>query len=312
MDIDLIYLWVDGNDPAWQAKRSACLPGGAGKVTESTTKARYADNEELKYSLRSAEKHAPWIRNIFIVTDNQTPAWLDTSNPRVKVVNQSDIMPAECDPCFNSSVIEYYLYRIPGLSEHFIYANDDMFFNADVQPDFFFGSDGYPIVRLKRKRFGKLLFWLRSAVVWKKPGIYRVTVQKASEMVGRKFGKYYSGVPHHNIDAYNKSDYREAVEDVFRDKVEATSCNRFRTAEDMQRIAILYYALAIGHGHLRYAGRRESKRISAHREDFMEELARYRPTLLCLNDSQRVKDSDRDRIKPFLEQLFPEKSSFEK
>ena len=85
MDIDLVHLWVNGNDPKWQAKRDACI----GRPTErqENCKGRYADSGELKYSLRSIEKYAPWIRKIFIVTDDQTPEWLDTTNPKIRVVD---------------------------------------------------------------------------------------------------------------------------------------------------------------------------------------------------------------------------------
>jgi hypothetical protein len=34
---------------------------------------RFRDSEELRYSLRSLVKYAPWVRKIFIVTDNQIP-----------------------------------------------------------------------------------------------------------------------------------------------------------------------------------------------------------------------------------------------
>ncbi len=116
MEIDLVYMWVDGNDPAWLAKKRA-FTGESGAEAEATGKARYVDNDELRYSLRSAEQFAPWIRRIFIVTDGQTPEWLDVSNPRVQIVDHSDILPPEALPCYNSAVIEYFLYRIPGLAE---------------------------------------------------------------------------------------------------------------------------------------------------------------------------------------------------
>ena len=83
MDIDLVYLWVNGNDPQWQAKRNALI-GKTEEKSSANCEGRYANNDELKYSLRSIELYAPWIRKIFIVTDNQIPEWLDTSNPKVK------------------------------------------------------------------------------------------------------------------------------------------------------------------------------------------------------------------------------------
>ena len=71
LKIDLVYLWVDGNDPVWLKKRQPYLK------KEINTTGRYQDNQELKYSLRSIDKHLPWIRKIFIVTDNQVPPFLN-------------------------------------------------------------------------------------------------------------------------------------------------------------------------------------------------------------------------------------------
>ena len=310
MEIDLVYLWVDGNDPLWQAKRNAFI-GNVGENTDVNCKGRYANNDELKYSLRSAEKYAPWIRKIFIVTDNQTPDWLDTTNPKVKIIDHREIMPEISLPCFNASIIEYFLYKIPNLSEHFLLANDDMFFNADVTPDFFFEKDGFPIVRLKRKPLGKWHYWSRF-LIGKPPGQYRKMIYDAGLLVEKKFGKYYGDIPHHNIDAYKKADFCAAVEDVFEEQAKKSLPHHVRTMGDLHRSAFLYYALAIGHGHLKYVGGNESKRIPAHKSDFMSLLLRYQPKLFCLNDSRRVKDSDRERIVPFLEKLFPYKSEFEK
>src|SRR5690606_27074480 len=151
-DVDLVFLWVDGDDPVWLEKKNRYSPDQK-EISHSETdcKGRYSDNHELKFALRSAEQHVPWIRRIFIVTDSQQPAWLNTEHPGITIVDHKDILPAEVLPCYNSTVIEHYLHKIPGLAEHFLYGNDDMFFNADLTPDFFFGEDGYPIVRLKRK-----------------------------------------------------------------------------------------------------------------------------------------------------------------
>lgn len=310
MDVDLVYLWVDGADPKWRAKYNA-VAGIVEDNSETNCKGRYINNEELKYSLRSAEKYAPWIRKIFIVTDNQTPAWLDTSNPKIQIVDHRDILPEAALPCFNSNVIESFMNRIPGLSEYFLLANDDMFFNADVTPRYFFAKDGYPIIGLKRKPFGKWHFRIKM-LRGKPPGQYRTAIHNASLLVEEKFGKYYSGLPHHNIDSYRKSDYSNAVEVVFKKEVENAIPHHIRAAGDLQRVAYSYYALAIGHGHMQYARRDEALRIPANKADFMSYLTTYNPKLFCLNDSQRVTDSDRERIKPFLEALFPDKSAFEK
>lgn len=311
MEIDLVYLWVDGSDPVWLAKKRA-FTGEMVDGSETDSKARYESNDELRYSLRSAEMYAPWIRRIFIVTDGQTPAWLDTSDPRVQIVDHSEILPPESLPCFNASIIEHYLYRISGLSERFLLANDDTFFGGPLTSDFFFAADGYPIVRLKPKIAGKL----REAVKRHLKigyGYYRRALFRSARQVERATDKYYSGIPHHNIDAFLKSDYKRAVEEIFRDEVECSRSHYVRTEGDFHRSAISLWALAVGHAHLKYVTRKsESLRIKAQKPDYMKDIRRHSPYLFCLNDSQRVTDDDRRRIRPFLEELFPALSAFEK
>jgi hypothetical protein len=310
MEVDLVYLWVDGNDPKWKEKKQT-FTGIVSDNSEQNNIGRYVSNEELKYSLRSVEKHVPWIRTIFIVTDDQKPEWLNTYHSKIQVVDHKEIMPAEILPSFNSSVIEYFLYNIPGLSEHFLFANDDMFFNADLSHDFFFAKDGFPVVRLKKKPFGKWHYRVK-ALVGKKLGQYLHKVHQGALTVEKKFGKYYPGVPHHNIDAYRKSDYQKAAEVIFANEIKNSQLNRIRTYGDVHRSAFSFYALAIGHAHLKFVGRGESSRILVHRHNFMKYLNTYNPKVFCLNDSQKVTQKQREKIVPFLTHLFPDKSSFEK
>ncbi|WP_298653184.1 Stealth CR1 domain-containing protein [uncultured Proteiniphilum sp.] len=309
-DIDLVYLWVDGNDAEWVARKKRFLGENVALNTEATTKARNANNDELKYSLRSAEKYAPWIHNIFIVTDGQKPDWLDLQNGKIKIVDIRELIPPEALPCYNSVIIEHFLYKIPDLSEHFLYANDDMFFNVKVTPGFFFTSEGFPVVRLQRTFGGK---WINKGkkVFNIHTNIYRKTIDRAASLIEKKFGRYYSGTPHHNIDSYLKSDYRLVSEKIFRHEIHSTITHHLRSEDDIQRIIYLYYALAVRRGELCYVGRRESCRIRLQKPDYMYFINRYQPILFCLNDSHHATDADRNRVRPFLKTLFPEKSSFE-
>uniref|UniRef100_UPI00358E14A2 N-acetylglucosamine-1-phosphotransferase subunits alpha/beta isoform X2 n=1 Tax=Myxine glutinosa TaxID=7769 RepID=UPI00358E14A2 len=108
---------------------------------------RFADNEELRFSLRSLERHAPWIRRIHIVTNGQIPSWLDLDNPRVSLVTHKDIFPDIGHlPTFSSPAIESHLHRIPGISPLFLYFNDDVFLARDVWPeDFYTHSRGQKV-----------------------------------------------------------------------------------------------------------------------------------------------------------------------
>lgn len=309
IDIDLVYCWVNGNDPKWIAKRNACI--GKLSTAEENCKGRYVDNEELKYSLRSVEKYAPWIRKIFIVTDNQVPEWLNTANPKIQIVDHTEILPAECLPCFNSVVIEHHLYKIPDLSEHFLYANDDMFINKPVIPTDFFAKDSLPLVRLNRRPLRKWINLFKIKILGKQLNNYKQTIHNAALLVEQKYGIYYNGKTHHNIDAYLKSTYQHTRQ-VFDKEISVTLSNHVRSSNDIQRNIYSYVALAEKRGHLCYVTQHTSFRLHIDNRKLYKKFERYKPMLFCMNDSQFVNDDDRRYAAAFLKNLFPNKSQFEK
>ena len=303
-NIDLVYLWVDGNDPSWLKKRQRFLD------QKINTTGRYEDNHELKYSMRSVEKHLPWVRKIFIVTDNQIPPFLDVNHPKIKIVDHTELLPKEILPTFNSSVLDYFIYKIPDLSEHFLYANDDMFINADLSPSFFF-NEGIPILRMKYNPLIKLKIQLKKTLNIRINN-YRLAIENAYTIFQKKFNLFYPITSHHNIDACLKSDYKAIVEEVFRAELEDSFFNRFRDKSDIQRILIIYYGLAKKTGILKYVGRKESCRIRVHRANYDKYIRKYNPQLFCLNDTEHATDQHRALVEPFLRKLFPEKAAFER
>ena len=311
MDVDLVYFWVDGNEPKWRAKHDAFCGKTSGTV-ETNGINRFANNDELKYSLRSVAMYAPWIRKIFIITDDQVPVWLDTSNPKVKIIDHKDILPAESLPCFNSCLIGHYAYRTPGLAEHFLLGNDDTYINREVAPGDFFTSDGLPIVRLRRMYFRKLRWSFRENVRKKTLSNYRRTLQRASQLVSDKFGHYYTGIPHHNINALLKSVCRDVAENIMRDEFVANNKNHIRNDDDVQNVVFSYVALAEKRGKLRYVTDKESMIVKIHKDKHYERLDKYRPMLFCMNDSEYANDRGRAMAKAYLEKRFPDKSEFEK
>ncbi|GFO26810.1 N-acetylglucosamine-1-phosphotransferase subunits alpha/beta-like, partial [Plakobranchus ocellatus] len=108
---------------------------------------RFEDNEELRYSLRSIQKFAPWVRHVFIVTNGQIPYWLNLDCPRLTVITHDQIFQnASHLPTFSSPAIEAHIHRIPGLSDRFIYLNDDVMFGSPVWPnDFYSHSSGQKV-----------------------------------------------------------------------------------------------------------------------------------------------------------------------
>jgi hypothetical protein len=153
-DVDAVITWVDGSDPAHKHKRDHYLTQAQTPLHDNGINPhRWVCSDELNFCVRSIANHAPWVRRIWIVTDSQIPVL--TSLPpefaaKISIVDHHEIF-AGCEdalPTFNSLSIETMLWRIPGLSEHFLYFNDDVFLTAPVTVADFFAANG-PVLRGK-------------------------------------------------------------------------------------------------------------------------------------------------------------------
>lgn len=133
------------NDVSYDVYRANLVWDLGSPLDDEMSEHRFADNNELKYSLRSLEKHAKWIRNVYIVTNGQVPHWLNVSHPKIRLVTHEHIFPNKSHlPTFSSPAIESHLHRIDGLSERFLYFNDDLMLGAPIWPeDFYTRSKGY-------------------------------------------------------------------------------------------------------------------------------------------------------------------------
>jgi hypothetical protein len=168
--IDVVIAWVDGSDPQQVARRAAFLGAGAMPHAAAAGATRFADCGEVYYCIASILKYAPFVRRIWIVSDNQRPPFLEAfaaaglcRQDRIQVVDHTVIFAGHehALPTFNSLSIETVVWRIPGLAEQFVYCNDDFFLNRPVQPaDWFAG--GRPVLHgvMTRSRQRRLKAWL--------------------------------------------------------------------------------------------------------------------------------------------------------
>ena len=303
LPIDLVYLYVNNSDEEWIAKRSQYA------MDQSNSICRFRDNKELVYSLRSVEEYAPWIRNIYIVSNSSMPDWLNTDHPKIHVIDQESIMPSSIQPCFNSNVIESHLYKIPGLSEIFLYACDDMFLGNHVSPDFFV-KDAKPIVRMKKKEIAPTKHYFKA-------------VLNSRNAIFSHYGKEYALIPWHNIDVYSKTGM-EACAEEFRKEFEACSHHHLRVDNDLHRIIFHYYLLANNLCILKTYDSASDRSSDLHNDYFYCSIhalvnnpskfkaLQKKPVCACVNDSENTTESDAIQYPLFMSELFPEKSSFEK
>lgn len=311
--IDIVYTWVDGDDPEWLRRRRAFGEVGAanGLNPTATHDSRFVSRDELRYSLRSVAMYASWVRKIFIVTDRQVPDWLDTSHDKVEVVDHSQIFSDPVVlPVFNSHAIESQLHHIPGLSEHYLYLNDDVFFGRLVEPELFFHGNG----------LGK--FFLSAARLDIGPPSSRdLPVMSAAkrnrEQIEQNFGatvwNKFQHTPHPQL--------RSVLEEMERSHpeiFEQVSRSRFRHPDDLSIASALHHYYAYGLGRsvpavMSYVYQ-DIGRVDMPRR-LSNLLRSRRADAFCLNDNASDParfEVQRALLTGFLEQYFPVPSPWEK
>ncbi|GIF36227.1 stealth family protein [Actinoplanes xinjiangensis] len=311
--IDVVYTWVDGSDPAWQRRKAQALADNpwVGEVSEQAANdSRFASRDELRYSLRALHCFAPWVRRVFLVTDDQTPAWLDRAHPRLTVVSHREIFGDTGRlPTFNSQAIESRLHRIPGLAEHFLYLNDDVILGRPVTPEMFFTPGGLT------------KFFASAARVDTAPrGPADRPADSAAKnnrrLIQETFGRMLTRKMMHTPHPSRRSVIAE-IEERFAEQVTATAGHQFRHPDDISLLSSLqqYYAYLTGKaapGRIRYLYTDLSEPVTPLR---LARLLRSRDVdAFCLNDvdvhSAAVADQEA-LVAEFLPAYLPFTSPFE-
>ena len=323
--IDAVFTWVDGSDPVWLEQKRLLrhkLFADAPTPDDADNTARFQDNDELRYALRSLARYAPWIRAVHLVTADQKPAWLNPAT--VNLVSHRDIFPdTACLPVFSNRPIEFCVHRVPGLTEHFLYFNDDMLLGRPVAPEDFFLPDGAPllwVVRRGKKTMEKLLSRAGSAVS------HASVVARAHMLIRERYGVSPPYVMRHFPKAMTRSS-TFALWDAFPGEIAGTLHAPFRSPADIS-IFMLYplYALAEGIGRARVInGARQvldalSGRGVAHMgasigdgnaRGKMRSIRLLRPRTFCLNDAPGSSEDGRRSLTEFLDAMFPEPCKYE-
>lgn len=225
--IDIVYLWVDGSDPDWMSIKNHHLLTYQRLMNipeEACSANRFFDHEELRYSLRSILLFAPFVNHIYIVTMNQHPKWL-VDHPKITIIDHQEIFKNPRDlPTFNSQALECHLHRIPGLSEYFIYFNDDVFLGAPVTPHDFFTSEGKIKVLFEK---GKTV----SPNPEVQASLYRKAWVNSNELLDSHFIKETRHRLCHAPFALRKS-FIEEAENLFPYVFSSNSSHKFRSVLD--------------------------------------------------------------------------------
>ncbi|MBR5660562.1 MAG: hypothetical protein IKW99_03335 [Bacteroidales bacterium] len=292
--MDIVITYVDGSDPEWIESYSSHVNG------KPLTK-RYRDWGTLKYLLRGIECHIPFAGKVFIVvsSESQVPSWMDTS--KVRVVTHSEIIPERYLPTFNSSMIEMFLHRIPGLSERFLYFNDDMFPVMDcVEEDFF--VDGIPAMGISWSIFAFSSF---------------LRLVKRSDKLARKAldmpGSVFYIRPRHICSPMLKSECESLYEAVSEEII--NSLSPLRSEKDFNQYLFLDYMFLKGKMVNKPLPRKHFSLGAVSGGNIAGFIRNPNAKIVCINDVE-MSDSAFNRKKEAIilafQSRYPGKSVFEK
>lgn len=269
--VDAVYTWVNHADKEWQASWVSTFP--ADKFDPD----RYTSNDELRYSLRSLNKYAPWVNRIFIVSNCSQPDWM-INHPKIVWVKHEEIFPSESMiPTFNSHAIEACLHRITGLSENFLYLNDDFVLNQPCLPRDFFDEIGRSVAYLEP--YGMV----DSRAGRDNTLDYLAAANNSKELLKTVFSDYDARCLHRHVPyALNKTILQE-IEDKFPDAIELTRSAKRRSLSDVNVTSFFYHHYAIASGRS-VKGETASLIVRPKNvERIMGEDA-YKYKVLCFND----------------------------
>lgn len=329
MDIDFVITWVDMNDPKWQAEFSK-YSGNGNNIKNGVSEARFRDYGFLKYWFRGVEKFAPWVRKIHFVTSGQCPEWLDVSNPKINLVSHKDYIPEQFLPTFNSVVIEYYLHKIPGLSEHFVYFNDDFYIIDKIGVERFF-KNGLPCDIAAFKYNPSWSQWYRTlqnsiSIINRYFDKKEIMARDHDKWFDKSYGSkarwnyilkpYNKFIPlrtPHNAQPYLKSTFEEVWSVVEKELTEASK-NKFRSFSDYTPELFRTWQICKGNFEP-YNTYSDTKMFPLMIKPKQAVKAIYNQSykLICLNDNVHIRNYSQvmENLQKAFNTILPEKSTFE-
>lgn len=330
--IDFVVTWVDGNDLAWREEHNHYAKLEHKEVDNIDV--RFRDWDNLKFWFRGVEQFAPWVNKIYFVTYGHLPEWLNTDNPKLQIVKHTDFIPKEYLPTFNSFVIEYFFHKIEGLSEYFVYFNDDMFLIDHVTSSRFFrkglpcdiggmtfnfhgGMFGASVLLAKtliNEHFNKQEVVLKSLSKWFNMRYLSQSVQNLLCSIVRR--KEFTGFTNPHIpQAYLKKLYEVVWSNCEKD-LKRTCSNKFRSYGDVCHWVIRYWQLASNYFTPCNVYKDGIYYLidDSNASEVAKCISQQKKKMICINDSDDILNFERVKgvIMEAFEEILPEKSQFEK
>lgn len=337
-DIDFVIIWVDDSDPVWREEKAKYQQlENLEKGTVDASNARYKDWQNLKYWFRGVEKFTPWVRKVFFVTCGHVPSWLNLKAPKLVHVKHSDYIPEKYLPTFSSHPIELNIHRIKGLSDRFVYFNDDMFIIRPVSPELFFrgkvpvhparlhpvlprGDAGVMVhiyvnmIQTLNKHFNFHQSLKNNKSKWFNP--FKIGLSDFIDNIYNNNYAQFPGIGNEHLPVPILKSTMETVWNCEYELMDETSSHRFRSMLDVSQYLFRYWQLASGNFvpvNRKKLG--EKYTITSDNSRVLNYIRDQKYPMVCINDMESTPEEQfeflRDQFIQAFEHILPEKSTFE-
>ena len=292
-EIDVVITYVDPTDPIWQQ--------GFEKTTgikQPERHCRYRSFDNLQYIFRGIESFMPWVHRVFLIVqqESQLPVWLNCRHSKLRIIYHNQFVPQELLPTFNTNVIELFLHRIKGLSEHFINFNDDMFPMLEMSPDCFFDERGFARISHKPRK-------------QKRTNQFQIMLNNNERLLKEKYQMTHGYHNDHLPYALLKSAMKEVIDNNLDKVMNSLTDSPSRTDKNYTLHLVKNYILHISKAAYPMI---RGKRVNL--EDGSEVKKYPYEQIVCYNDNPKL-NADFERVKKALSKVLndtlPNKSKFE-
>lgn len=295
--MDYVLPFVDCEDPVWREQYKQI--NGTMRMDQS----RFRPFGTLKYAFRSVAKNMPFVDRIVLIvsSESQVPEWVNRKN--VRVVLHEEFMPEEHRPTFSSSAIESNMWRIEGLSDLFVYGNDDFFALQPMSEDDFFDGDK------PRLEFSASDFHNKNIFRW----CCKNGMDMAADAAGSERTDFFVLLkPQHCMKGITLR-HMKSVGMICGDKIRKTVTIQ-RNRQNVTGYIYHYYAFYTGE-YSPFFKTYDYVRITNDYEQAIGHIEDAKADMLCINDAGDL-DADRydaacRRMEASFKKVFPERCRYE-
>ncbi len=322
-EIDFVILWLDSTDPKWIDEYNKYS-----KTKLDVNNIRYRNNDLFKYLFRSIEKFTPWVRKIHLVTFGHFPSWLNLNHGKLNLVKHTDFIPEKYLPTFNSHTIELNLHRIKGISDQFVYFNDDMYILKNLEKEYFF-KNTLPCDTSILSSFVPT-YDMISNICFNNLNVinkyYSMIDIKSniSKWINCKYGKYafknYLYIKLNRISSFEEdhlphSFKKNIFETVWKkeyDLLNATCLHKFRDVNDVNQWLLRYWQFCSSSFEPRKYQAGAYRQLDYNIQDTVKIIEQQKYPMICINDSNIDNfEKEINKLEQAFELILPNKSSFE-